>query len=152
MIKGYIFTLAALAVISALAENIAPKEYKGHISLLCGAVLLVAIVAPLGGGGFGNIPSFKVPESVEPDSAALVRSVSDAMNETVASDAKKRIETEFGIGVEVVCRMKTAPGGEIEGVGEIELYGKGITDAVCKRMSAVYAPERIFVNGEPYKG
>ncbi len=143
--KEYILTVAAAAVLSAIAAISVPKNWVGYIRLITGAVILCSIISPVMNIIGGTI-------KFEPENGYTYENYDEyTYNELIKEDLEKRIEEdikarvrkEYGIDIAAEVEIEINENNEIEGVKKITVTDGHITEAVKNRLYEIYGAGEV---------
>ncbi len=141
--KGYIITVAVVAVSAALTDIIAPKEWSKYIKVIIGFLVLSVIVAPIAKFKKINIPSSLDTYNVSDE--PLKDKVSKTLGNNIEKDIEERILDEFGIEVEAKVKIETDEKHNIKGVNAIEIKTRKNPTGMIDRLRNIYGCEQIEI-------
>lgn len=151
--KGYIISIAAAAVISAVVNMIAPDKWAKYVGIATGLVIVMCIAAPLYDviGGTDKFEfTYESEVSEEMGSDMLRDEIKRELTERVENDAAERLKSEFGKNCTVKATVGVNEKREITGVSEIKVYGDKIDNIAAARLREVYGTEAVSYEGKEF--
>lgn len=146
--REYIFSIAAMAILSAVCDILLPKGWRAYVRTVTGLLLIMTIIRPIADiGGITFPESFAIPEEITAYGDTAARDLVKAEAESrISQDIKERLAEELSVGTEVSVRLDTDFEGKITGVRSVIISGKGLTEEVRKRINEIYAPGEVILN------
>lgn len=138
--RGYITGICLSAVITAIADMIAPGEYRKYIRVLLGFLVLSVILSPL--PAVKNIRLGSIEQKTAENTGIFYDSVSEKLKENVEADIEERLKNEFGIICSASAELDIDGEHKIRGVRRIGL-SKKIPQNAAERLKEVYGCDRI---------
>lgn len=141
--RDYITALSMTALITAVLELFAPKEYEKYVKLAAGVLMLSAIVFP--GDGLGDVRLREGAAAREVSEEKLLGEISEEMEKRVEQDIEDRLESEFGIASGAEVRLKLDESSKIAGVEEIRVKAAQNPDNMQERLEEVYGCSKVRI-------
>ena len=141
--RDYIIALAMTALITAVLEIFAPKEYEKYIKLAAGVLMMSAIVYPVAKLGDVRLSEKISSYAVEED--LLLNNITDELEKRVEQDIEIRIENEFGIESSVDVKLELDENHKIAGVDEIRIKSSQNPDKMQERLEEVYGCSKVRI-------
>lgn len=146
VMKGYIISIAAAAVISAVTAVTAPERWSKYVGIVTGLVITLCIGRPvlelMHTDVFEGL-DYSFTPSVEYSDSEYRKKVISELETQVSDDVKARLDSEFGQDCEVETVLGVNPSGEITGVECISIYGGNIDSAAIGRLREVYGANYV---------
>lgn len=141
--KEYIITIAAVSVVAALADILAPKEWSKYVRVIIGFLVLSVIVSPLAKFKGRTLPEIKGTYNVS--DMPLKDKVSETLSQNIEKDIEERILAEFGITVEAKVGIEIDEKHNIKGVKAIKITAPKNPTGMTGRLKDVYGCENIEI-------
>lgn len=146
IMKEYILSIAAAAVISALMNIITPKQWNKYVGIVTGLMVVVCIARPILGimnADFFEEIQYSSNKNSVYGNRQLYLEVGKKLAERVTEDVEKRMLEEFGVQCSAEVTIQTNDGGQIEGIDSITVYGKNIDNIAVGRLREVYGAKEV---------
>ena len=138
--KGYIAKVCISAVIAALADILAPREFQKYIRVLLGFLILFVLLSPL--PSIKKIKLEPIESRISENTVILEDSISKKLKENVETDISARMKGEFGIICDAEVLLEIDGEHKIRGVRQI-LLSRKIPENAEERLKEVYGCDRI---------
>lgn len=149
--KGYILSIAAAAVISAVMTMITPEKWSKYVGIITGLLVVVCIGQPLlklvHSDMFEEI-AYDTETHEDYGNEQLVNEIKGELCKRVEEDAKARLMKEFHADCEVKAEVSVNHNGQIEGINSLTIYGGNIDAAAIGRLREVYGAEEVRYGGD----
>ncbi|MBS7298456.1 MAG: hypothetical protein KIG65_05180 [Eubacteriales bacterium] len=142
--KGYICTVAAVAIMAALADILIPKNWQKYISILTGAILLISLTSPLLKLRGISVPSFSLPETKYTE-YSMEEQISQELTKEIEADISNRLKKEFDITARARAELELNDD-KIARVREIIIFAKE-NNTASARLREVYGCNNIIWRG-----
>ena len=139
--KEYIITIAVAALVAALADILAPKEWDKYIRVIIGFLILSVLLAPI--AEFRHARILPVTDSFEVSDEPLKDSVSEELRRRVEQDIEERIADEYGVNVTASVSIDIDSEHNIRGVKAIRLRCWQNPDGMLDRIKNIYGCEKV---------
>lgn len=144
--KEYIITVAGAAVIAALADIIAPKEWDKYLRIIIGFLILSVLLAPV--AKFRHVQILPVTDNFEISDEPLKDSVSEELRRRVEKDIEDRISDEYGVDVTATAEIDVDDEHNIRGVRAIRIKSWQNPSGMLERIKNVYGCDKVELDIE----
>lgn len=139
--KEYIILVALSAIIAAVADILAPKEWRGYVRVAVGFLILAVLISPL--AKMKNIEIFSVQENFEVSDMVIKDKVTQELTKNVERDIEERAQAEFKTKAEAAVELEVDGEHKIKGVKKIVIRCSKVPAGLKARLSEVYGCESI---------
>lgn len=139
--KGYIILVAMSAIIAAVTDVLAPKEWRGYVRLAVGFLILAVLISPL--AKIKNVEIFGPQEKFEVSDAAIKDKVTEELTKNVERDIEERALSEFKTKLEATVSLEVDAEHKIKGVRKIVIKSGKVPSGLDARLKEVYGCENI---------
>lgn len=139
--KEYIILVAISAIIAAVTDILAPKEWRGYVRIAVGFLILAVLISPL--AKMKNIEIFSVQENFEVSDMVIKDKVTEELTKNVEKDIEERILSEFKTKAEAAVMLEVDGEHKIKGVKNIVIKSGKVPAGLKARLSEVYGCESI---------
>ncbi len=139
--KEYIILVAMSAIIAAVTDILAPKEWRGYVRLAVGFLILAVLISPL--SKIKNIEIFSVQEDFEVSDMAIKDKVTEELIKNVERDIEERALEEFKTKAEATVSLEVDGEHKIKGVKKIVIKSGKVPEGLDARLREVYGCESI---------
>lgn len=148
--KGYIISVAAVSVVSAVITMITPEKWGKYVGIVTGLVVTVCIARPIinimHADIFADFP-IGVAENKTNGESLFYDKVKTGLEKRISDDAENILKGEFGKKCEVYTEAKTGVEGTVSGVAKIVVYGDKIDYTAMGRLREIYGAEEVKYGG-----
>lgn len=144
--KGYIISVAAAAVVSAVMTMLTPKGWSKYVGMVTGLVVVMCIGRPvleLINTDFLEDFDYTIEEHRTEADNQLMEEIQSELKRQVEEDAEARLEKEFGRRCIVNAEISVNHAGQITGIESMTVYGSGIDNAAIGRLREVYGVREV---------
>ena len=139
--REYIILVAVSAIIAAVIDVLAPKEWHGYVRLAVGFLILSVLISPL--AGLKNVDIFNPEEKFEGSDSVIKDRVTEELTKNVERDIKERILSEFKTEADATVLLDIDKEHKIRGVKNIVIECKKVPKGLLERLKEVYGCESI---------
>lgn len=139
--KGYIILVAMSAIIAAVTDILAPKEWRGYVRLAVGFLILAVLISPL--AKIKNIEIFNIENDFEVSDVAVKDKVTEELTRNIEKDIEERALTEFKTKLEAMVSLEVDEEHKIKGVNKIVIKSGKVPSGLDARLKEVYGCENI---------
>lgn len=142
----YIILVAVSAIVAALCDVLAPKEWHSYVRVITGFLILTVLLSPV--FKIKDIEVFEGENGVEISQVTVKDKVASELSKRVEGDIEERILTEFDAEVTAAVELSLDENHRIAGVKRIVVKGKNVPEGVFERLKEVYGCESIEIRLE----
>ncbi|MBQ7986101.1 MAG: hypothetical protein IJ304_02415 [Clostridia bacterium] len=139
--KEYIILVALSAIIAAVTDILAPKEWRGYVRIAVGFLILAVLISPL--AKVKNIEIFNVDTGFSVSDVAIKDKVTEELIKNVEKDIEERALSEFKTDVKATAELEVDGEHKIKGVKKIVIKSGKVPDGLEARLKEVYGCENI---------
>ena len=139
--KEYIILVSMSAIIAAVTDILAPKEWHGYVRLAVGFLILAVLISPL--AKLKNIEIFNPQEKIEVSDTAVKDKVKKELTKNVERDIEERILSEFKTEALATVLLDVDAEHKIRGVKNIVIECKKVPNGLSERLKEVYGCENV---------
>jgi len=139
--REYIILVAMSAIVAAVTDILAPKEWRGYMRLAAGFLILAVLISPL--TKLKNIEIFNMDENFEVSDVVIKDKVTEELTRNVEKDINERILEEFKTEATVTVLLDVNAEHKIKGVKKILIRCKKTPSGLLERLKEVYGCESI---------
>lgn len=139
--RGYIILVALSAIIAAVTDILAPKEWRGYIRIAVGFLILSVLISPL--AKIKNVEIFDVQNNFDASDIMIKDKVAEELAKNVAMDIEERAQAEFKTEVEATVELDVDSENRIKGVRKIVVRCVKVPVGLLERLKEVYGCESI---------
>lgn len=141
--RTYVMLIAGGALLSSLADMLAPEQWRKYIKTLTGIILLSLILSPISDIlGSDIFAETLTAEEIEFTPMPLL--VADELSESISKDIEERVAREFGVKSHAAAEIVTNDSGLIEKVGKITVFTDSEKiSAIRSRLCEVYGVDYV---------
>ncbi len=139
--REYIILVAMSAIVAAVTDILAPKEWRGYVRIAVGFLILAVLISPL--TKMKNIEIFNVEESFEVSDVAIKDRVKEELTKNVERDIEERILSEFKTEAVATVSLDVDAEHKIKGVKNIVIKSGKVPVGLLERLKEVYGCESI---------
>lgn len=144
--KEYIITVAVAAVIAALTDIIAPKEWSKYIRVIIGFLILSVLLAPI--SKFRDTKILSPTGTYNVSDVPLKDKVSEQLRQNIEKDIEDRVLKEFGAEVTATVEIDIDDEHNIKGVRAIEIKTWKCPEGLTERLKEIYGCDKIELKFE----
>lgn len=148
--KGYIISVAAVSVISAVITMITPEKWGKYVGIVTGLVVTICIARPIINIMHADIFadfSVRVADNKTNGESLFYDKVKSELENRISDDAENRLKAEFGKECDVYTEAKADGEGNVSRVSKIIVYGDKIDYTAVGRLREVYGAEEVKYGG-----
>ena len=139
--REYIILVAMSAIVAAVTDILAPKEWRGYVRLAVGFLILAVLISPL--AKMKNIEIFNVEEKFETSDANIKDRVSRELTKNIEKDIEERVLAEFKTKAVALVSLDIDAEHKIKGVKKIVIKSAKVPAGLLERLKEVYGCESI---------
>ena len=147
--KTYFMSIMFAVLISVFAGMILPDKWDKYIKIITGLIIISTIITPLKKSWDLNYNEYTLKyDEIETDAAQYRQNlVVNELSNKIKNDIEQRIFDEFGSRPQVSVSVGVNSENEITGIERIELNGDNLSDEISARLTEIYAPQEVIING-----
>lgn len=139
--REYIILVAMSAIVAAVTDILAPKEWRGYVRIAVGFLILAVLISPL--SKMKNIEILNVDNNFEVSDMAVKDRVTAELVKNVEKDIEERVLTEFRTEAEALVALDVDAEHKIKGVKNIVIVCGKVPQGLGERLKEVYGCESI---------
>ena len=139
--REYIILVAMSAIVAAVTDILAPKEWRGYVRIAVGFLILAVLISPL--TKMKNIEIFNVENNFEVSDLAIKDKVTAELTKNVEKDIEERVLSEFKTRAEATVSLEVDGEHKIRGVKNIVIGSGKVPEGLAERLEEVYGCESI---------
>ncbi len=139
--KEYIILVAISAIIAAVTDILAPREWRGYVRLAVGFLILAVLISPL--AKMKNVEIFNVETDFEASDLVVKDKVTEELTKNVERDIEERVLSEFKTKAEAIVTLEVDSEHKIKGVRNIVIKSGKVPAGLSERLREVYGCESI---------
>lgn len=139
--REYIILVALSAIIAAVTDILAPKEWRGYVRLAVGFLILAVLISPI--AKVKNVEILSVQDNFEANDMAVKDKVTEALIKNIEKDIEERAQAEFKAQVEASVLVDVDPEHRIKGVKNIVIKSEKVPVGLKERLCEVYGCESV---------
>lgn len=144
--REYIITIAVAAIICALFDILAPKEWSKYIRVMIGFLILSVIAAPIatfrGSYIISPTPEYEITD--EP----FYDNIYNELKTNIESDIEARLLEEFSLKAKARVKIAVDDEYNIKGVEVIKIKASKNPAGMIERLEEVYGCDKIELTSE----
>lgn len=139
--RGYIILVAMSAIVAAVTDILAPKEWRAYVRIAVGFLILAVLISPL--AKMKNIEIFNIENDFEVSDVAIKDRVTEELAKNVQRDIEERALSEFKTKVTATVFLDVDTEHKIKGVKKIVIESGKVPAGLSERLKEVYGCENI---------
>lgn len=144
--KEYIITVAVAAVVAAIADVLAPKNWSKYIRVIVGFLILSVILAPI--ARFKDVEILSPTGTYNINDEPLKDRVAEQLRKNIEKDIEERILDEFDLDARVRVEIDIDENRDIKGVRAIQIKTWKNPDGMIERLKNIYGCDKIELKFE----
>ena len=144
--REYIMTMSAAAIVAAVFELLAPKEWDKYVRLGAGLVILTIMLSPIIKLKSGRIEP--IPETKNINESVFYDEIAESLKKRIEQDIETRLRGEFGVNAEAEVEIEVDEEHNIKGVKRIRLKTHKKVNKMAERLEEVYGCDTVEINPE----